>query len=459
MVETDTLPGIVEAYTSTQLTSGIEQRHDLTKDYCCRIVHDFKNYFHIIMSNLELARNSISDDTCRDSLSCLINKGIEELRSIDNLFAIFNNPNNNNFSLDILTQGVGLSLSNLSRLNQMVDITLTDMLNIVDNKQHIGLAISVCRKISGLINEFAYGGSADITERLSLKDIVSECLNSTNNPNINYDYETRSEWHIRGNVDQLNSVVTNLLINAHHAMDGGIIKVHLDDIIIEQEHSSLPQGNYVRLRIADQGQGIPKRYLEKIARLEFGFTTKENGTGIGLRAIYELVREHKGVIKVESEEGQGTTFEIYFPAVEDKKIRLNIKNPEIYKGRILVVDDENIVSTVATTGLRLAGYHVDCAASGSETVRFFKESIKSGLPYDLIILDISLPDKDGREVCEELKEINQDVPIIASSGYLTETAIKGYEKDNPSFVGYLPKPYQLDTLKTKVECYIQKNKQ
>ena len=149
-------------------------------------------------------------------------------------------------------------------------------------------------------------------------------------------------WPVEADEVQITQVIYNLLINADQAMpNGGIITIGAENVIVE-EGSDLPlsEGKYVKLTITDQGIGIPSQYLDKI--FDPYFTTKQKGSGLGLASAYSVIKNHSGHIKVESQLGVGTTFELFLPAIEAKILGAHEEpvTPIIGQGRILVMDDD-----------------------------------------------------------------------------------------------------------------------
>jgi two-component system, cell cycle sensor histidine kinase and response regulator CckA len=202
----------------------------------------------------------------------------------------------------------------------------------------------------------------------------------------------------------------------------------------------------VRLQVADTGHGMDAQTLGKI--FDPFFTTKFTGRGLGLAAVYGIVRGHKGAIQVLTEPGKGTTFRIFFPVTDDAAPKASIASAaKTFRGsgRILVVDDEEIVRSLAGRMIEQAGFSVLCAADGEGAVRLYR-SHKDEIAC--VLLDFTMPRMDGVQTLRELRRISPRVRVILTSGYSEETATERFA--DMGLAGFLQKPYQHDTLLAKL---------
>ncbi len=251
-------------------------------------------------------------------------------------------------------------------------------------------------------------------------------------------------WPVEIDEGQISQVINNLVINADQAMpEGGTIEIVAENKTIEYESSqSLSEGRYVEITIKDMGIGIQKEHLQKI--FDPYFTTKQKGSGLGLAVTYSIVKQHSGHITIESEYGAGTNVHIYLPASEkeipDKKYAE--KRPIIGKGRILFMDDEEIVRNVAGEMLRQLGYEVEFALDGAEAIELYSEAKESERPFDSVIMDLTVPGgMGGREAIKKLVEIDPGVKAIVSSGYSNDPVMANYW--DYGFSNVIVKPYNM----------------
>lgn len=211
---------------------------------------------------------------------------------------------------------------------------------------------------------------------------------------------------------------------------------------------SLSAGNYVKVSIQDRGIGIPAGYLPKI--FDPYFTTKQKGSGLGLATAYSIVKNHNGHILVESKLGEGTTFHIYLPASDQKKLPQPEEDRKLLagKGRILVMDDEELVREVLGTMLVNLGYEAEFAHDGMEAIKIFREAQENGDRFAAVILDLTVPGgMGGKESILQLRRIDPQIKAIVSSGYSDDPIMAEFRRHG--FSGVIAKPYRvLDLSKT-----------
>jgi PAS domain S-box-containing protein len=230
-----------------------------------------------------------------------------------------------------------------------------------------------------------------------------------------------SLWPAAVDKGQMDQVIHNLIVNADQAMpEGGIIHVGAENVSIGARHDPpLEPGRYVRIAITDSGIGIPPEDLAKI--FDPYFTTKPQGTGLGLSTVYSIVNKHEGHVDVSSRPGAGTTFYVYIPAADgDARVdsREHPRSPSHGNGSVLVMDDEEAVRTVTGKLLEELGYRVRVAKEGREAVEAYKESLSAGTPPAAVILDLTIPGgMGGKKTVHKLLEIDPGVKAIACSGY------------------------------------------
>lgn len=245
---------------------------------------------------------------------------------------------------------------------------------------------------------------------------------------------------------QLNQVVQNLLINADQAMPaGGVVRVSAENLTLAHgEVLPLKKGRYIKITVQDQGIGVPGENLPKL--FDPYFTTKKTGSGLGLATVYSIVARHGGHIAVDSEVGVGTTFTIYLPASDKKVVREEVPKEASFAefmggaGRVLVMDDEELVRNIATRILTQAGYEVKTAVDGFEAIDAYVQARESGTPFDLVIMDLTIPGGlGGKETLTKLLEFDPGVKAIVSSGYSNDPIMDDFAKYG--FKGVVVKPF------------------
>jgi len=258
---------------------------------------------------------------------------------------------------------------------------------------------------------------------------------------------------VRADPGQIEQIVLNLAINARDAMPkGGELHIDTGDLQPEPKfftiHPQAKPGNYVLLKVRDTGSGMGPDVLEKI--FEPFFTTKEQGqgTGLGLATVYGIVEQNGGFIEVESEQGTGTTFRLYFPQVHDEADDISL--PKTMKAKdghetILVVEDEDMVRTMARRILTRRGYNVICAAFPNDAIDLLKHDSRQ---IDLLLTDVIMPQMNGRVLAAKISEMRPEIKVLFCSGYAQNVVVHRGELDDD--VEFIAKPYSPDSLASRV---------
>ncbi len=257
-------------------------------------------------------------------------------------------------------------------------------------------------------------------------------------------------WPVSADTGQLSQCLHNLVINADQAMPtGGTISVKAENVVIDpkdkDQSPSISPGDYVKIEIADQGIGIAKKILPKI--FDPYFTTKQAGSGLGLATCYSIIRNHGGHLQAHSVLGEGSRFQILLPATEDVASKKDpITQAIVYgSGRVLLMDDDQQIQTVAGELIRALGYQVDVAADGQGAIEMYQAASKNGKPYAVLVLDLTIRGgMGGAETIKQLLAIDPKVRAIVSSGYSNDPVMANYR--DHGFAGVVSKPYGITEL-------------
>jgi CheY-like chemotaxis protein len=260
--------------------------------------------------------------------------------------------------------------------------------------------------------------------------------------------------------NSLEQVLMNFAVNARDAMpDGGTFTITSERLIPDEKlryrYPDLHSEEYVLITISDTGTGIPEKILSRI--FEPFFTTKETGkgTGLGLSVVHGIIKQHNGVIDVDSKLNQGTTFKIYLPITHSSPAEKtdNVQS-EIPRGSetVLIAEDETHLREMAVNALQSLGYTVLSSKDGEETVDIFK---KRKDKIDIVIMDVRMPRLGGMEAYNKIQMIRKGIPVLFISGYSKE--IDELLSVDIKYVDFLPKPFTMESLGEKVREILDKS--
>lgn len=263
-------------------------------------------------------------------------------------------------------------------------------------------------------------------------------------------------WSAKIDRSQIEQVLINLYLNAWHAMPrGGDIFIQTENVFLSDDYCrpfEVSGGNYVKVSVTDTGVGIDEQIIERI--FEPFFTTKDvgKGTGLGLASAYGIIKNHNGIIRVYSEKGHGTTFNLYLPASDDEKSEALKTNRQLLTGKetILLVDDEEGTIEVEELMLKELGYKVLAARSGKEAIELYKQN-RSDL--DLVALDMIMPEMSGKDTYDELKKIDPGVKVLLVSGYSLNKQIQEIMQSGCD--GFIQKPFDIVQLSQKLRQVLE----
>ncbi len=321
------------------------------------------------------------------------------------------------------------------------------------------MALQRATKLTRQLLTFARGGDP-LLEAVDLQEIVktSVTFNLTGS-SVKAHFSLPDDlWQVKADKGQLDQVIANLIINAKQAMpEGGSIYIEARNIEHIQEPSAPHlSGSFVKLAIRDQGTGISEKYLDRI--FDPYFTTKQTGSGLGLATVHGIIKKHGGHIKVESTPDRGTLFEIFLPAekqggTEDSAHAARKKrtdNNRAASGRVLIMDDEEMVREVAGAMLEQFGYEYGCAADGQEALEKYTAAKENGRPFDVVILDLTIPGgMGGKKAIKKLLETDPHTRAIVASGYSTDPVMAHFSAYG--FCGRVVKPFDLQSFKHEIE--------
>ncbi len=318
-------------------------------------------------------------------------------------------------------------------------------------------ALESARRLTGQLLTFARGGNP-VLETVDLKELVQETVAfNLSGSNIRPEFHLPENlWPIQADPGQLGQVLANLTINAKQAMTGGG-RLHIGgDNLEEGARSGFAHlsGPCVQLTIRDEGTGISPEIVDRI--FDPYFSTKQSGNGLGLAVVHSIVTKHQGHIRVTSTPDAGTTFTLFLPTgfeIENLPSRAAgdpPKEPAPVSLHILLMDDEALIRRTTTAMLQKFGHSVDTTSDGTEALAKYATASTNGTPYDLVIMDLTIPGgKGGRETVRELLQLDPRARVIVASGYSSDPVLAGYQ--DHGFCGRLTKPFQIQELNREVQ--------
>jgi len=357
-------------------------------------------------------------------------------------------------SLSILASGIAHDFNNILTIisgnNSLANIILEekgdyDVCELLDEVQR---GVTQAQELTEQLMTFSRGG-IPVKEAVSMEDLIQESAGFVlHGSNVRAVFSSSGQiWPADIDRGQIGQVFHNLILNAAQAMPrGGIIEIYISNIMPEiAEALALNAGRYVQVVIKDHGTGISSEDLGNI--FVPYFSTKDKGHGLGLAMAYSIIKKHDGKIKVSSESGIGTTFEVYLPASDDIIIdkgsvtKVNFSG----QGRILVMDDDRTVRNTLGRMLRQLGYEADLARDGQDTIQMYVEAREAGTPYHAVIMDLTVAGGMGaQETMQKLKKLDDKIKAVVSSGYSADEVLVNHR--NYGFCGMLEKPIEIDRL-------------
>ena len=373
----------------------LESFMGLTRD----MAHDFNNLLSIIYGNLQLLKTHKDDPLVFNERLNEAEKAVMSACDLTN-------------QIHSLAKGDS-SVNEIKTVNMVHDIT---------NKKHSKKTASIKEILIDSTN-FDLRGS-----NIQINLLVDEDLKQ-----VEFD---------RGQISQ---VVQNLVINAKQAMpEGGIINIYAENVFSKKiDKIDLSADEYIKITVKDFGIGISDNDISNI--FNPSFTTKDQHDGLGLTSCYSIVKQHKGLINVESDKGKGATFRIYLPVSNNKTKEQAKLNPLYEEEKVLIVIDDESIGKVLSRLLENIGFEVDGASNGGEAINKCKNFMSKGNNYKLAILDFTISGEiGGKETVLKLRELDPKLKTIVSSDHSNDQIISEYKKHG--FHGCVSKPYKFSVL-------------
>ncbi len=343
-----------------------------------------------------------------------------------------------------------MSYVNIAKLKST---TNNEMVKLLQRAEEL---IYQAKDISEQLLNYAKGSKA-LKVILDMNKVVKKTLEfSLAGSNIKSYFSAPSDtWKVKADYNQITQAINNIILNAKEVMPkGGSIDVALENISqCDKSFSSLKQ-DYVKISFQDHGSGIEAEHLSRI--FDPYFTTKSQGTGLGLSTTYSIIKRHDGYMEIDSEIDQGSCFHIFLPANKELSNTKEFSLPmtektgqtvkEESKAKILILDDEEETLNNIGELLRDSGYNVTLCKDGTEVLLSYNKEMESGHGFDVVLLDLTVPDgMGGLETLMALDRLYTEVKAIAVSGNFNDPAITHYKEYG--FLDILTKPYSLEKIK------------
>ncbi|MCP4291093.1 MAG: PAS domain S-box protein [bacterium] len=373
-------------------------------------------------------------------------------------------------SLGVLAGGIAHDFNNiLMAILGYADLALSELDSFAPAREFVQGINDSSKKAAGLVKQMlAYSGKGKFSlEPIDLNHLIDDTvqmlkISISKNSILKFNYSDTRVF-LEGDPSQLRQIIMNLVINASDAIGkkSGVIAVSTGSMYCDRDYIEntgfevqiahtveIPEGMYTFVEVSDTGTGMSQETLTRI--FEPFFTTKFTGRGLGLSALLGIVRGHNGMVKIYSEEGKGSTFKVLFPLFETTDCSsvldgLDEDQDWQAEGTFLIADDEEAVRTIGKHMLKKLGFEVLTAADGHEAIGIYKEH-----QGDIVgvLLDLTMPHKDGAEVFREIRKLNPAVKVILTSGYNEQDATQRFI--GKGLAGFIQKPFVSNELVKKI---------
>jgi len=364
-------------------------------------------------------------------------------------------------SIGILAGGIAHDFNNLlGGIFGNIDLALDDVENPEEVRTYLSQSLSALDRAKNLTQQlltFSKGGAPQ-KKVLSLCTLLEQSKNlSLSGSNVECTIQCDPQKDIvMGDENQLSQVFNNIMLNARQAMpQGGALRIRVTHQHLgENEYPQLAAGEYLIIHTEDTGCGIPESIQNKI--FDPFFTTKSKGSGLGLTTSYSIINRHEGQMEIDSVPEKGTIVRIFLPSASEIRVseKQNRETRDRMKGRVLVMDDEELLRNLAQRMLQSLGFEVICTSDGQEAITVCKEETEHGNPFNLALIDLTVPGGiGGEDVMRELCKIDDRIAGIVASGYSDSPVLA-----NPAHYGFaakIEKPFRKAALAEVVSTVLQ----
>lgn len=312
------------------------------------------------------------------------------------------------------------------------------------------------RHLTNQLLTFSKGGDP-VKQTASISEIIRESVGFVlRGSSVQCSYTFAEDlWFAEVDPGQISQVIQNIILNARQAMPkGGQIRITAENCQDCSGETPLLREGCIRVIISDDGPGIPSEVAENI--FDPYFSTRTEGSGLGLAICHSILEKHDGRISVSSTVGKGTTFTLLLPAGRQNMEQVPREKEPLSPGQveILFMDDEEMVRELGMEMLSFLGHQVTTVSDGRAAVECYRSAMESGKPFDLVILDLTVPGgMGGREAADQLFQLDPKVRIIVSSGYSNDPVLAEYEKYG--FTAMISKPYDVKGLANVIREAVQ----
>ncbi|RKX23102.1 MAG: hypothetical protein DRP35_00235 [Candidatus Zixiibacteriota bacterium] len=421
--------------------------------------------YEIKRNNIKIGYIAIYNNELNDSLSD------DEIKIINLISNIISNPpsiKNDKFqdntklkSLNTLASGLAHNFNNLLT-GILGNITLakmnidenTELYNILSEAEQAGW---LARNLTHQLLVFSEGSFVN-KQNSDIKQIIFEAVKTVKE---NYKNDIKINLHeplefIELDKEQIKNSFTNILLLALKSQNEfNQTDIDIEIVKIEDSLSNIfSYGKFVKISITDNSEGIKEEELENM--LDPFYKSDKYGSGLTIASAFNVILKHKGFLTLNSVIGTGNSFEVLLPVGEEKKInQTDVEKDKTDSLKILIMDDEELLRTVAARACKNFGYKVDVASDGEEAIRLYQNSFNDEHPYDAVILDIIVPNGlGGQETIKKLLDFDPNVKALACSGYLNDPIMGDPGKFG--FKGVIGKPFKFNDLNDAIKKILNK---